>query len=83
MTQTTLKTRYKFIHFGQALGPEFEAGWVCYNNRDGDVLGLILWYRLWRQWIFTTGNEDAVFSTDCLADIQHFMGQLAEARKGA
>lgn len=67
-----MKTKYKFIEFVQ---PEDRNFWCCYNRKKGDDLGSVEWCGPWKKWIFCP-DEDAVFSADCLADIQHFMGQL-------
>lgn len=75
-TQETLKTRYKFIHFARGAAVEGKPSWFCVNTKSRDDLGVVFWYRPWRQYCFTTDNEDAVFSADCLADIQNFIGQL-------
>lgn len=66
---------YKFIHF-----EETATFWFCKNNKSGAILGRVEWYYPWKQYIFEPSGS-ALFSADCLADIQHFMGQLAQERK--
>ena len=72
-----MKTRYKFIHFEQD-GNNYDGKpvWFCHNNRSGHQIAALIWYKPWRQWVMQ-GQDDAVFSSDCLEDIQHFIGQLA------
>lgn len=70
-----MNTRYKFIHF-EPSGRTPRPVWSCINNRAGDVLAHLYWYQPWRQYVMQA-DPDAVFSADCLADIQHFIGQLA------
>ena len=50
------------------------------NLKAKDVLGVIFWYSAWRQWV-AKFNDTAVFSTDCLADIQTAIATLAAADK--
>jgi hypothetical protein len=70
-----MKTRYKYIHFVK-FG---DTTWHCLNSRHKDVLGYISYYAPWRQWTLHPANATE-FSADCLADIQHFMGQLAKPK---
>lgn len=66
-----MKTKYKFIHF------ELAEVWHCLNNKNNGILGLVYFYNPWKQWcFFPWGNT--VFNDTCLADIQHFIGQLKE-----
>lgn len=68
-----MKTHYKFIHF--AKHEDFDTAWWCHNNRTGGTLGMVEWYRPWKQYIFNA-HDDSLFSADCLQDIIHFMSQL-------
>lgn len=68
------KTKYKFIHFEQCSNAE--GNWDCLNNKTGGCLGGIGYYKAWRQFVFVPEGSLVVFSAGCLADIQHFMGQL-------
>jgi hypothetical protein len=53
------------------------------NNRSNDMLGYIQYYAPWRQYVFSpySVDESLVFSTGCLADIQHFINELMKERK--
>lgn len=75
-----LKTRYKFVHFMQT-GAQYSGRpmWYCLNNRTFAELAFLAWYPTWKQWVMQA-NSDAVFSADCLADIQHFIGQLKASK---
>jgi hypothetical protein len=66
-----MKTEYRFICFQQYQPDQ----WGCYNRKSKDGLGVVFWYKPWKQWCFTPDTK-TVFSTDCLADIIHFIGQL-------
>lgn len=68
------KTKYKFIHFvniGENAKPPV---WSCRNNRSGEELGIVKWYSRWRQCCYFP-TVQAVYSQDCLADIEHFLNQ--------
>lgn len=67
-----MKTRYKYIQFAMNEGIN---AWCCRNNKSGDVLGWVEYYKRWKQWIFSA-EPGTVFSIDCLADIQEFMKGL-------
>lgn len=72
-----MKTRYRFIHFTEHKRPSLHGvQWGCHNNKSGEVMGTCLYYPPFRQWVFSQGGPDYVFSADCLQDIAHFMGQL-------
>jgi hypothetical protein len=66
----TMKTRYKFIHFNE----NGRGQWLCYNNRTGDVLGIVR-QGAWKKLMFQP-QSFTEFSQDCHLDIAHFMGQL-------
>ena len=71
-----MKTKYKFIEFDMM--PEDDRGCVfysCLNRKTGDCLGFVEYYKDWRQYCFEPA-DGAIFSSSCLADIQHFLGQL-------
>ena len=73
-----MKTKYKHIHFLKDIDNHSDKPlWICRGNRTGGDLGCVVWYSRWRQYCFFTDGQ-AVFSIDCLADIIHFIGQLAE-----
>ena len=72
-----MKTKYKYIHFADSYEThEGKPIWYCHNNRSGDILGQVFYYPLWKQYCFSAEDDMCVFSADCLADIQHFLGQF-------
>lgn len=73
---TGVKTKYQFINFAQKKNTVRSNVWSCINNKSGDELGEIQWYPLWRQWCYFP-TVQAVYSAGCLADIQSFIGGLA------
>lgn len=66
-----MKTRYRFIHFEQTSG----GIWLCYANKGNYELGFCEPYPKWHQWQFAP-ERGAFFTSDCLTDIAHFLGQL-------
>ncbi len=77
-----MKTEYQFIAFRQTPSPGKTQYWSCDNRRSGTTIGFIRWYSSWRQYCYLPTEFGAtVLSAGCLADIQHFLGQLAEQRK--
>ena len=77
-----MKTKYKFISFEKADFAEVPKGkpvWNLRNNRSEGLLGKIFWYSVWGQYCFYP-EFDTIFNDTCLADIQHFIGQLKEGK---
>lgn len=70
-----MKTRYRFIHFEQTIMNGF---WNCVNNKHKTVLGVVSYYKPWKQFVFNAEDPSDIFSQDCLADIIDFMKQLNE-----
>lgn len=68
---------YKYIEFIKVEQKPKTSVWECLNKAVGIPLGTIAWYGPWRQYCFCPEAE-CVFSSGCLADIQHFMGWLRE-----
>ncbi len=70
---------YKFITIRQDGGERFEGKPVyrIFNNKSGVQLGIISWYRSWRQWVFSS-NENCAFNNSCLRDVLDFMENHAK-----
>ena len=74
---------YKYITVGSADGAIIENGKPLYgvmNNRSRAALGGIMWYPRWRLWVFNA-DPDAIFSADCLADIQDAIAKITAEEK--
>lgn len=76
VTKDAWRLRYKFIHFKFCRGTT----WQCLSNKNHDLLGFVVHYRPWRQYIFQP-EPNTVFSIECLHDIQDFMAALARDAK--
>ena len=65
-----MKTRYKYINF-----EEYAHGWDIWNNARGNRLGRLRWNDTWKMWVLSD-EPDAIWSMDCLADVQAFVKRL-------
>ena len=70
-----MKTKYKHIHFAEAMISGVNKTYWCKNNKTDGILGLVEYYPPWRKYVFST-DGDCVFDISCLADIIDFMKQL-------
>jgi len=67
--------QYKFFTIqGDAVLGRKTKLFVIYD-RGNSVLGRVLWYAGWRQYVFEP-NVATIWSTGCLADVMKFMGEL-------
>jgi len=74
---------YKFIHVGRNVGLDEHAGkpiYYIFNNKGNYAMGRILYYPAWRQWV-ATFDEEAVWSTGCLEDVNKAISQIAEKER--
>ena len=74
-----MKTKYKYIKFIKFQTKEHVKHdiYICLTNgKPESMLGKVEYYYPWKQYVFEP-NEFAVFSSDCLDDISHFISQLS------
>ena len=72
---------YEYIEFVRTDdGSKKTSVWECCNKNSGAVLGIVKWHGEWRQYSFFTMGVDAIFNSQCLFDIRHFLKQLKIAR---
>lgn len=75
-----MKTRYKHIEFVEAGEPRNgKRRYRCINLKFGETLGRVAYYPNWKRYVIDF-EPDCVFDHICLADIQHFLGQLNEGK---
>jgi hypothetical protein len=68
-----MEKKYKYITIKETGALEgSKETYDILNNRSGDWLGEIYYYRDWRQYVCTF-NEQAVFNKSCLLDIIYFI----------
>lgn len=76
-----MKTEYKYLIFMQTDSSGLKTQiWECRNKNSNDLLGIVKWFSNWRQYCYFT-VVNAVYSTGCMDDINHFINQLMEERK--
>lgn len=70
--------KYRFITIKQVNNEMFEGKPVyrIYNNKHGDQLGIISYYKQWKCYIFSSRPE-CVFNDSCLLDVAGFMKNYA------
>lgn len=66
-----MQTEYKYIKFYRR---NLDT-WYC-RNKEGTLLGLVIFEQGWKQYVFTPMLEELIFSATCLDDISHFLKQL-------
>lgn len=69
--------KYKYITIKQTNQEIFEGYPVyrIYNNKKGDQLGILSWYKPWKQYVFSS-REKCVFNKSCLLDVLDFLNQI-------
>lgn len=75
-----MKTEYKYIRFEKWGNLTNETYWRCYTRKK-DLLGTVEWGRF-KCWEFVP-QAGTAYTTDCLADIIHFIGQIAKEKRSA
>jgi len=67
--------KYKFIEIRQEDGEMFDGHPVyrIVNNKSDTELGMLCYYKTWRQYIFRAEDETCVFNISCMHDIIDFM----------
>lgn len=69
--------RYKYIHIQNVNYESFEGHPVyrIFNNKTKVQLGIISWYKPWREYVFSS-KEDCIFNITCLGDVEEFMKEF-------
>ena len=73
----THEKKYKFITIKQVRNELFEGKPVyrIFNNKSDDQLGIISYYKPWKQYVFSS-MEECVFNITCLENVIDFMRDL-------
>ena len=66
--------KYKYITIQQDGAETFNGKSVyrIYNNRSKDQLGILSWYKPWKEYVFSS-KEECVFNNSCLKDVLDFI----------
>jgi hypothetical protein len=73
--------KYKYITIRRVDNETFE-GYPVYrvfNNRWGDQLAVLSYYKSWKQYVFSS-HDGCVFNDSCLRDVLDFMKILSLAK---
>jgi len=70
-----MKTIYKYIYFVKVELKNVPLSYACRTNKTDAELGGVFYYKRWKCWAFVA-NAEAVWSADCLRDVQDFLEQL-------
>ena len=70
-----MKTQYQYIYFTKVEDKPKTSVWYCVGQNNNDLLGIVKWYRPWRQYCFFP-EPNTVFNVGCHKDIDDFIGQL-------
>ena len=71
-----MKSKYKYISFEEFdKAPDGHSRFMCVGSKWNITIGFVVWYHKWNQYCFEPQKE-TIFSSDCLADIQHFLNQV-------
>ena len=71
--------KYKYITIKQDDGYGLYHGKPVYeiiNNKTGNIMGNISYYKYWKQFVFSAVNIHVIFNNECLKDIIDFMEAL-------
>ncbi len=73
----THEKKYKYITIKQVANELFEGIPVyrIFNNKSNDQLGIISYYKPWKQYVFSS-TEECDFNISCLKDVIDFMEEL-------
>ena len=71
--------KYKFITIKQVNGELFEQHPVyrIFNKKNSAHLGIISYYKPWKQYVFSSKLE-CVFNKDCLLDVLNFIDEFCK-----
>lgn len=72
--------RYKHIHFTYWKEGSCNEYWYCINNKSGDRLGIVLFYKDWNQFVYSP-SDGSIYSADCLEDIAEFLRELNKKKE--
>jgi hypothetical protein len=66
--------RYRYIHIKQVEGELFEGKPVyrIFNNRSKAQIGILSFYKPWKEYVFSSQPE-CVFNNTCLLDVLDFI----------
>jgi len=76
-----MQTEYQYINFIKQESKTKTDVFNIVSVSGRNILGQIKWFGRWRQYCFFPSNK-TIFNKGCLEDINNFITQLMDARKG-
>lgn len=74
-------SKYKYIYFLLVTKKTKTSVYKCLNIKSNAELGIVKWNPGWRQYCYFPSCP-AVYSKGCLEDINNFIDQIEDLRKG-
>ena len=65
--------KYKYITIKENGEFNGKPKYSILNNRRNIELGMLFWYKEWKQYVFTQSQENMIFNNSCLLDIVDFI----------
>jgi hypothetical protein len=75
-----MQTLYRYIEFVEDKPKPKTKVWKCLNRSQRSQLGIVEWYGPWRRYVYVP-SICAVYSGECLKDIDHFLAQADRQQK--
>ena len=69
--------KYKYISIVKNGLFENKPQYKIENNKSKNILGILFYYKKWKQYVFTQYNKDIIFNNSCLLDIVDFINNHA------
>lgn len=72
-----MERKYKFITIRWANNELFEGHPVfrIFNNKSNGQLGILSYYKPWKQYVFSS-HDECVFNSSCLRDVLDYLENL-------
>lgn len=71
--------KYKYITIKQEEAELFmeKPVYRVFNNKSGDQLAVLSWYKPWKEYVFSS-KEDCAFNNTCLRDVLDFLENVID-----
>lgn len=67
--------KFKFISINEDGFHENKMKYIITNNKSNENLGIIFYYKPWKQYVFTQYAQNIVFNNECLLNILEFINK--------
>lgn len=79
-----MKREYKYITIEPRTDELTYDGKTAYQiveNKTKNILGILYWYKPWKEYVFTQWAERIIFNDGCLTDIVDFLKLLKQQKQ--